>query len=1188
MKPIKLEIEGLNSFETKQTLDFSALGDGVFGIFGKTGSGKSTILDAITLALYGKVERSKQNIDFINTKSRKAVVSFEFEIFASGENRTFFVTRTFSVKKNGKDVESSAALYEDKLGIKEMIEEGVNKVDAKIYSIIGLGVNEFSKCIALPQGEFSAFLKAKPSERTEIMSNIFNLSKYGEKLAHAVRDKVQEYDKQVVACESGLEMVSFATDEALAQTKSGLEDCSEEYNKTNKTFETKQQEYSVLKSNLEKKTKLDLVNEKLEKLQNEESKIKELAEEIEKNINANEIKQDYEKLQKLVVDEKELSVKLSVLNENKLKAQSEVQEATLDHDEYQKIYNDQTVELNSKLARLNDLKKFEEELNEIKVEKEETEEKLKIEKNNLLEHQEKLAYIQSDLTKIEEKIEKIDEFIELNKPDVDMSYALEQTKGIESELILIDDVYKKIERLIDQTESDLESVKDEYNSAIKEEKELVQKREQIQNSIEVAFEDIDTTNFKKLRSCDKQLEGMNEVKVSVENINENISKLSLDSENRKATISALAEQIENTENDFAFCDKELANLDRELAVIRDEREGMLGSNVITLMAEHMKIGDMCPVCNSRVIQKVYGEKLDLGTIDGEVEKKNIEIRGKRFDRDKVLVNLVSLKTRYEFEKAQIEINQNEIAKLEESKNKLYQRFVDNNDENVRNFERLYNLIETTSNSLEELIHLQEMLRDAELRVKLNKAQAGTKVSIYKNHLEDLIDVLYDLQKKKAEREFAIYNVEQKFENLKEFKKQIAEGKNIELLIDGKKEEKLRLREDQYRVGEDKSAEQREIAKISANIDVLVEKISNFEKQIHSLIAKITLSGVPEGVSLEEEREQTNKAIAELKYNFDTKQVKLYSCKEHMSRLETEFATNSSILTEKRESIKELEVLVNAKMMNAKFKSSEELEQNFVENTELKLKQNKVSEFENEKKVLELQKSEFESEIKGEVDAGKTALYEAELEELSTKLKELSESVGKAGAEFDRIKEANIQFNELTQKLAEAKKNYDLAKELSSVLKGKALAEYVAEEFLQEITVSANQKLGLLMDGQYTLKFENKEFVVEDNFNDAEKRPASTLSGGETFLVSLSLALSISDAISMLSSRSMDFFFLDEGFGTLDAELCETVVSALYKLESQNLRIGLISHVGELEEAIKNRVHITKDVKGSRITVEHSL
>ena len=294
MKPIKLVIDGLNSFETRQELDFSALGEGVFGIFGKTGSGKSTILDAITLALYGEVERSKQNVDFINTKTKKAVVEFLFEIYHKGKNKTYFVRRSFSVKKNGKDVDSNAELFEvDESDEKKSICEGVNKVDDKMFSILGLGVREFSKCIALPQGEFSAFLKAKPAERTDIMSNIFDLSCYGEKLASSVKEKVFEFDKQVSALTQGLEIVSYATDDLLNQAKSDFETSSSSYNELTAELKQKSKELSDKELVKENQSKLKAIKSELAELEEKQQEMKDLESEIERHQNANNIKADY-------------------------------------------------------------------------------------------------------------------------------------------------------------------------------------------------------------------------------------------------------------------------------------------------------------------------------------------------------------------------------------------------------------------------------------------------------------------------------------------------------------------------------------------------------------------------------------------------------------------------------------------------------------------------------------------------------------------------------------------------------------------------------------------------------------------------------------------------------------------------------------------------------------------------------
>ena len=1188
MKPIKLEIEGLNSFETKQILDFAKLGSGVFGIFGKTGSGKSTILDAITLALYGKVERTKQNIDFVNTKSNKAVVSLEFEILTSGETRKFLVTRSFSRKKNGKDLDASASLYEYVDGDKSLIEEGSVKVGDKIFSIIGLGVNEFAKCIALPQGEFSAFLQAKPSERTELMSNIFDLSKYGDKLVSSVKEKINQYDKEVSVLKASREMVCYATDELVEQTKQGFEQTKETYDKTSQELGEKSKLFTKSKMDFDKNEKLKVIVKELSELETKIQDFKRIENEIQKGQTANAIRGDYEKLQKCIADEKALSQKISELNEIKLQKASDLQEAENDLAAFKELYEAKIVELNAKLGQLKDLQKFETDIKEFESDKAAAGEEIASKKKDLAAEQENNAYFVSVLTNIQAEITKIDEFIDKNKPDVELSYALEQTKGVESELILIDDQYKRLEALIDHTEQELKLVQEEYNSAIKQEREYQAKREKIANSIEVAFEDVDNTDFKKIRSLDKELDGMREVDLLVGKVDEQIAKLLNENDSRRTIIQNIAHEIDDQTKKLNELESTITSKEKDIEAFRESRDELFGENVISMISNHLKIGDHCPVCENRVIQKQQNQMNDLGQIESEISKVNNNLTGLRFERDKMLANIISLKARYEFERLQIEENEHEAKVLSESKNTLYQRFVDNNDESAENFRKLYNLLQTTSDSLEELIELQDVVRAEELNVIIQKTQAGTKVSVYKAYLESLIDILYDLQKKKAEREFVIYNVQEKYSSLKEYKKQIAEGKNIEIEIENQKDRRVALRDEQMRVTQEKLQSDLKLAQIRSDLTILEERVANLESQISSAMSRILSSGVPEGVSVDQEKEETDKAIENMKTDLAGKQTRLDSCKENVSRTETDYNVNSSILDSKRKEIQELQLKISQYITDNNFECVQELENCFVDPGEIKEKQEKVNNFNDRIRILSAQKQELESEELSVLEAQELEALEKNIQELNESVKMLSESLGKAGADLDRIVEANEKLNQIVKDLTVAEKNYDTAKELGTVLRGKALAEFVCEEYLQEITVSANQKLAVLMDGRYTLKFENKEFYVEDNFNDGKVRPASTLSGGETFVVSLSLALSISDAISMLSSRSMDFFFLDEGFGTLDSELCSIVVSSLYKLESQNLSIGLISHVAELEESIKNKVLVTKDSSGSHIEIVHSL
>ena len=1188
MKPIKLSIEGLNSFETKQELDFSSLSGGVFGIFGKTGSGKSTILDAITLSLYGKVERTKQNIDFINTKCSKATVSFTFSMLTSKKDTIYEITRTFSKKKNGKDIESSAELYEYENDEKRLIEEGTTKVNDKIFKIVGLGVNEFAKCIALPQGEFAAFLQAKPSERTEIMSNIFSLSQYGDDLMHKVKSRVNEFDKQVSSLSASKTMVDYASDEKLNQTIKDLDEKRDEYTKKSNELKELSESWSEQKQTFDKLQSLENINKQLSELESKKDEILSLQIEIDKSQSANQLKSDFEKLKKDEEDVKQLSVKIAELGESKLKKASDVVESEAGYNDIKSSFDSRIIELNSKLSKFSELAKYEETIEHSKEKIHECttvilEKQLKIEQeaqNN--------EYLEKDIAKIQEQIDEIDEFINTNKADVELSYALEHTKGVESEIILIDEMIGSLGKIIDQTNIDIKEAHEEYNSAIATEKQLRLNQEKIENAIGVAFEDVDSTNFAKIRSCDKQLEGMREVQTELDNIDKLIMRLDAENAQRQASIEQITNNVIAEQNNLSDIENMIAKKEVELQSNQDIRESYLGENVISMISEHLQVGDICPVCSATVPTKIYSEKADFSMIENEIESNKVRLKNLRFERDKTLASLVSFKSRVEFERNQIEQNNAEIASLYDGKGRLYLKFVDDNDSSAENFAKLYALLQNTVSSLENLIDMQETVREDEKQALIKKTQAGTRLTLSESHLENLTELLYSLQKKKAEREFVIFNVNEKYQNLSEFKKQIAEGKNIELVIDDKKEQRASLKDQQFDLATQKSKSELVIATLRADIALQQEKIDNNARIISELDNKILTSGVPEGISVEVEKTETENAIKALKIEYAEKQSLYETSKEALARIENDYQVSESILKSKTDEIEELNQKITSLLEENGFKDYAELEKCFADNNLLKLKQEKVNDYNNNYRVLELQKKSLEAENLTSVNADELKTTEKQISDLNEEVKSLTESIGKLGAELERISLDNAKLKEISTNLELYTHKLDLAKELSTVLRGKALAEFICEEYLQEITGSANQKLEILMDGRYTLRFENKEFFVEDNFNDGKLRPASTLSGGETFVVSLSLALSISDAISTLSSRSMDFFFLDEGFGTLDSELCSVVINSLYKLESQNLKIGLISHVAELEDSIKNKVIVTKDANGTKLKLEHSL
>lgn len=209
MKPIKLSIEGVFSYRTRQEIDFTKLSsEGIFGIFGNTGSGKSSIVEAIIFALYGKIERvSGKQIDLINLQSNKAVIDFEFEVSGKAYRVVVNLSRTSSGHSTKK------LFYQKQEGQYRAMEEKISG-----EQLTGLSYDNFCRVVIIPQGKFQDFLTLTSGERTKMLKEIFpSLKKYDlSNTLKAMREETEGMQKEKMG---QLNSYSEYTIEALNERK---------------------------------------------------------------------------------------------------------------------------------------------------------------------------------------------------------------------------------------------------------------------------------------------------------------------------------------------------------------------------------------------------------------------------------------------------------------------------------------------------------------------------------------------------------------------------------------------------------------------------------------------------------------------------------------------------------------------------------------------------------------------------------------------------------------------------------------------------------------------------------------------------------------------------------------------------------------------------------------------------------
>ena len=260
MRPVWMKIKGLNSFLEAQEVDFELLGNqGLFGIFGPTGSGKSSILDGMTLALYGTTARNSSN--FIHVSTDRASVDYIFSV-KEKQVKTYQVSRSFRRGKEGT-IRSDGAKFLDLTGEEPVIlADRVGTVNEKCSEVLGLSKEDFFRTVVLPQGKFSEFLKLEGMERNKMLVRLFHLEQYGEQLAVLVKNRAARWEGEKREKEGALSRYASISQEEIQ----GLE-------KAEKTLiqelENQEQQQKKLREQLEEGKTVAALQKEYETIENQ-------------------------------------------------------------------------------------------------------------------------------------------------------------------------------------------------------------------------------------------------------------------------------------------------------------------------------------------------------------------------------------------------------------------------------------------------------------------------------------------------------------------------------------------------------------------------------------------------------------------------------------------------------------------------------------------------------------------------------------------------------------------------------------------------------------------------------------------------------------------------------------------------------------------------------------------------------
>ncbi len=1175
MKIHSLKALNINSLKGEISVDFEALTkeSALFAITGPTGSGKSTLLDIISCALYGRTARLKNPNDLMSRHSGEAYCEVEFEIKGKVYRSSWSQKR--ARKKHDGNFQSAKMELSD-VERAEVLMTGSREVPKYIEELSGLDFGRFTQSMLLAQGGFDAFLKADEKERSALLEKITGTQIYAE-ISKAVYEKYSALDKDMEADRRVLDSMTLLEDEALAKKEQELREYMVQKLSSDKGLEE-------IHNALQWRSTLDEMQKNFDKqvlLLSEATLLKEQSSNDFEKLSLAERALNVEAtwraktslVNSLLLDKKNLlglEDEQVQMNEAWIKAQ---ELSTFSNISFEKA----RVHFEKENTKLKALATVLTQKEERSLSRRNLEERIENRETILKKSDSNLVQLESSYEKQSSEIAEIKSYLNTHAKDEDLSESLgliEQNIIYYSESLLnsssLSSTLEQQSILFESEANTFELLKKNVDTL----KTVYEEAQELYNKVDTsaqAFALEEAVLEKKVSVDEKAL-------FNFQKHQEILLKIKSEEQSLMIGRIEMIAKIEMSKLSLAHLDE----MKKHIQTLRAKKEREQLIQKYEEDRTHLIAGEACSLCGSLEHPFVEHQSeihLDATTFMINEALDMLAIKEKDFQ---VIENGLSV------QESKLESSALEIKKLQEERT-VYplstQSEVDLKEDLENSNTALLSLKERRLKQdqllkalslAKEQFNNEEKLLEAKrfLVQKLESEKVQNHSALETSNLKS--DAYFKTLQVYAENfSFSLNDLDLALEDLTKRKGYYLK---TQLLLKSS-EEKLAL------CSVDKKESETTIKALSAEIARDRENLSNIMTEIKALVEEgIRILNVVDITLYERELEQNYKVAQsnhqEAQNAFQTLGVQLEE------RAEVKRVLSFRIDKDERECSALTQTFI-ALLQENSFKNEDVLKDALLESEVRELLRKKCEAIETKFTQTQALFKESEKRLKEHAGMNLSLKPLSDLETKAALLKQKSDSfqhsVGALSQELEINSEKSAESKSKVLDLGKKKENFRVwvkLQELIGSADGTKFKKFAQGITLDQLITLANQHLEVLSTRYTLLRSENKllELEIVDAYQGNVVRPVGTLSGGESFIVSLALALGLSE----LSSQkiSIDSLFLDEGFGTLDEESLELALNALNLLQSRGKMIGVISHVEALKERIPLQIKINPNGDGT--------